>query len=208
MRHQQQSSGAQAREEGKGSTHHGQDRGKRTVVKNSCTRNLLTDGAPQECCRQAADCTCLTQKNLLGLRAAMDQPGSSTKHERLLLRILLALGAILVVCSISFTGLLVFSWGPAASRRIARSHVSSPPELTPIPLLAGSPEAAARSTPFATLGIVWVDTRSHIYHFPGSFWYGTTIQGKYASEQDALAEGNRAALNERRSAGFGLTAQP
>ncbi len=46
--------------------------------------------------------------------------------------------------------------------------------------------------------IVWVNTRSSIYHYPGYRWYGTTIAGKYTREEDALADGDRAALNEWR----------
>lgn len=138
----------------------------------------------------------------------MDKAGPWTKRERLLYRALLVLGAILVVGSLSFTALLVFSWGPAASRRIARLHASPPPELTSSPLQGVFLEPTTHSTPFIAPDLVWVDTRSHIYHFPGSFWYGATIQGKYMREEDALAEGSRAALNERRPANFGLAARP
>ncbi len=40
---------------------------------------------------------------------------------------------------------------------------------------------------------VWVNTKSGIYHCPGSRWYGTTKQGKYMSECEALKAGYRAA---------------
>jgi len=40
---------------------------------------------------------------------------------------------------------------------------------------------------------VWVNTKSGIYHCPGSRWYGTTKQGKYMSEGEALKAGYRAA---------------
>jgi hypothetical protein len=42
-------------------------------------------------------------------------------------------------------------------------------------------------------GQVWVNTQSHIYHEPGSKFYGKTKQGKYVSEQEAIAEGDRPA---------------
>jgi hypothetical protein len=44
--------------------------------------------------------------------------------------------------------------------------------------------------------VVWANTRSHIYHFRGTSYYGNTISGAYMCEQDALAEGIRAAINE------------
>jgi hypothetical protein len=44
--------------------------------------------------------------------------------------------------------------------------------------------------------VVWANTRSHIYHFRGTSYYGNTVSGAYMCEQDALAEGIRAAMNE------------
>jgi len=40
--------------------------------------------------------------------------------------------------------------------------------------------------------IVWVNTKSHIYHFAGTRSYGTTKQGAYMCEADAKAAGDRA----------------
>jgi hypothetical protein len=44
--------------------------------------------------------------------------------------------------------------------------------------------------------VVWANTRSNIYHFRGTHNYGGTIAGAYMCEQDAIAEGMRAAKNE------------
>ncbi|MBE7158536.1 MAG: hypothetical protein INR62_08915 [Rhodospirillales bacterium] len=41
-----------------------------------------------------------------------------------------------------------------------------------------------------------MNTPSHIYHYSSSRWYGHTAHGKYLSEAEALAEGDRAARNE------------
>lgn len=41
-------------------------------------------------------------------------------------------------------------------------------------------------------GLVWVNTKSHVYHDSTSRFYGKTKQGKYMSEKDAIAEGDHA----------------
>jgi len=45
--------------------------------------------------------------------------------------------------------------------------------------------------------VVWANTRSHVYHFRNTNNYGNTNAGAYMCEQDALAEGIRAAKNEK-----------
>jgi hypothetical protein len=44
--------------------------------------------------------------------------------------------------------------------------------------------------------VVWVNERSHIYHFSGTHNYGHTKEGAYMCEADAKAAGDRAAMNE------------
>ena len=44
--------------------------------------------------------------------------------------------------------------------------------------------------------VVWVNTKSHKYHFAGHKSYGTTKQGAYMCEADAKAAGNVAAKGE------------
>ena len=38
-------------------------------------------------------------------------------------------------------------------------------------------------------GQVWVNTKSGVYWRPGTAYYGTTKQGKYMTEAEAIAEG-------------------
>ena len=43
---------------------------------------------------------------------------------------------------------------------------------------------------------VWVNTRSGVYHCPGSRYYGNTRAGEYMAETAAAAAGNRAAYGQ------------
>jgi hypothetical protein len=40
---------------------------------------------------------------------------------------------------------------------------------------------------------VWVNTNSHVYHCPGTRWYGATKAGEYMTQQEAQDKGNRPA---------------
>jgi len=46
--------------------------------------------------------------------------------------------------------------------------------------------------------VVWANTRSKVYHFPGSRAYGTTKKGAYMCEKDTASAGMRSAKNEKR----------
>jgi hypothetical protein len=46
--------------------------------------------------------------------------------------------------------------------------------------------------------VVWLNTKSGIYHFRGNRNYGNTKQGTYMCEASAKAAGDRAAENEKR----------
>jgi hypothetical protein len=43
--------------------------------------------------------------------------------------------------------------------------------------------------------LVWVNTRSGVYHFEGERYFGSTKQGKFLCEKDARAEGDRPTKN-------------
>jgi hypothetical protein len=45
--------------------------------------------------------------------------------------------------------------------------------------------------------VVWVNTKSGVYHFAGTHNYGTTKEGAYMCETDTAAAGFRAAKNEK-----------
>jgi hypothetical protein len=44
--------------------------------------------------------------------------------------------------------------------------------------------------------VLWVNTRSRVYHFAGTHNYGHTKEGAYMCEADAKSAGDRAAMNE------------
>ena len=43
--------------------------------------------------------------------------------------------------------------------------------------------------------VVWLNTASHIYHFPGQTWFGHTKNGMYMCRHTADAEGDRPTHN-------------
>jgi len=55
--------------------------------------------------------------------------------------------------------------------------------------------AGAASATAATR--VWINAGSHVYHCPGTRYYGATQKGRYASEAEAVAGGNRPAHGAR-----------
>ncbi|BCM89384.1 nuclease [Abditibacteriota bacterium] len=72
---------------------------------------------------------------------------------------------------------------------------TSPQENAPSVSPGASSEQPASPAQQATGGQVWVNTKSGVYHYPGTRWYGNTKQGEYMSEKDALAAGYHAAGN-------------
>ena len=54
---------------------------------------------------------------------------------------------------------------------------------------------AAAATAAPTSPRVWVNTRSGVYHCPGSQYYGNTREGEYMSETAARAAGHRPSNN-------------
>jgi hypothetical protein len=43
--------------------------------------------------------------------------------------------------------------------------------------------------------LVWVNTRSHVYHFQGERYFGSTQAGKFMCEHSADQEGDRPTHN-------------
>jgi hypothetical protein len=56
-----------------------------------------------------------------------------------------------------------------------------------------SEQAAKQHCPSDT--VVWVNTKTGVYHFKGQRWYGNTNEGAYECRKDANIEGDRATRN-------------
>lgn len=55
---------------------------------------------------------------------------------------------------------------------------------------------------------VWVNTRSGVYHCPGTRWYGATKSGEYMTQGDARQKGYRPAYGRACQTGGGESASP
>ena len=59
------------------------------------------------------------------------------------------------------------------------------------PAYANSPNAAGQP-----VHEVWVNTRSGVYHCPGTRYYGNTKNGQYMTQAEAQKQGNRPAYGK------------
>ena len=99
----------------------------------------------------------------------------------------------------------------AAAPAPAPAVAPAPAPMAPAPAAAPKPapmKTAARPTgagEFSTEAeararcgdsVVWVNTKSHVYHLPGTRSYGTTKQGAYMCQADADASGDRASRSK------------
>ena len=93
----------------------------------------------------------------------------------------------------------LFPWQQPTAAQPAPAPAPAPANYGSVPAPTGAGEFATEQQaryrcPSGT--VVWVNTKSRVYHFAGTSNYGNTKHGAYMCEQDAQAAGERAAMNE------------
>jgi len=93
---------------------------------------------------------------------------------------------------------------PAATPAPARAPAPATTIATPPPTAATAPIGAGQYRTEAEAkghcpadSVVWVNLKSKIYHFAGTKSYGTTKEGAYMCEREAVAQGDRASKREK-----------
>ncbi|HXJ80477.1 MAG TPA: helix-hairpin-helix domain-containing protein [Candidatus Methylomirabilis sp.] len=79
----------------------------------------------------------------------------------------------------------------AAAAPPAAAPSAAAPSTAPKQSAAKSSQTEARVPPVK--GMVWVNTKSGVYHSEGDRWYGKTKEGKFMTEADAVKAGYHAA---------------
>ena len=89
--------------------------------------------------------------------------------------------------------LVVASGGRSTST--ARASAPAAPAAASGPAASSSSGGSSEMAPYQApprAGMVWVNTGTKVYHYEGDPWYGRTKEGKYMTEQEAIAAGYRA----------------
>jgi hypothetical protein len=85
---------------------------------------------------------------------------------------------------------------PAPAAAAPAPMAPAPTAAAPKPMAAPSASEMQVKAQCPSDTVVWVNTKSHIYHFAGTHDYGNTKQGEYMCEAAAKSAGSRAAKNE------------
>jgi hypothetical protein len=89
--------------------------------------------------------------------------------------------------SVSIVGVALFCVNQAQSQ----------PPPTSVSTGRTTEQATRPEAPGGGHGQVWVNTEAGVYHREGSPFYGTTVKGKYMTEQDAKQAGFKPAPKTR-----------
>jgi hypothetical protein len=84
-----------------------------------------------------------------------------------------------------------------AQRPIARITRTAPPTTATAAGASQFPAEAQAQARCPGATVVWVNTKSGVYHFAGTKNYGNTKAGAYMCEADATAAGDRASKTEK-----------
>lgn len=85
-----------------------------------------------------------------------------------------------------------------SAKKVCRigSSTSSVPSSTPTPAPSRPTDSTKKAEESGSSTKVWINTKSNVYHCPGTRYFGTTAKGRYSTEKEAIAEGNRAAYGK------------
>ncbi len=87
----------------------------------------------------------------------------------------------------------------AESKAVARGYRAAYGNACSPEVAQGAREAVIGSLTSREKGSstkVWINTSSHVYHCPNSRYYGSTKRGRFATEAEAIAMGNRPAYGD------------
>ena len=148
---------------------------------------LSAFSAPPASAKTAAQCNADYAAN----KAAIKASGQTKK-------------AYVAACRADTTGTPAGAPPPPATAAPAPAPIApAPAPVAPRPQTVGATGAGQFATDTQARArcpsdtVVWVNTKSSIYHFAGKRDYGNTRQGAYMCEADAKAAGDRAAKNEK-----------
>lgn len=88
----------------------------------------------------------------------------------------------------------------AESKAVARGYRAAYGNACSPEVAQGAREAVIGSLSSREKGSstrVWINTNSHVYHCPDSRYFGATKRGRFATEAEAVALGNRPAYGNR-----------
>ena len=108
--------------------------------------------------------------------------------------VITTLASWLLLFTGSFAGIQTDRSGIAVASFLVGLAVSPSPL---IPSLDAHLPSAEQPTPQGNPSTkVWVNTKSHVYHCPGTRYYGNTKNGEYMTQADAQSKGNRPAYGK------------
>jgi len=105
---------------------------------------------------------------------------------------------VITLCgSILLSGILMLGVNAGFAQAPKTGATADKPAAAPAPAATKAPDAAKSAPTEARVppakGMVWVNTKSGVFHSEGDRWYGKTKEGKFMTEADAVKAGYHAA---------------